>query len=378
MSLASFACLPQKSRGRFYQEENLTPEDYFQIDRARLISSKAFRRLQYKTQVFINYKGDHYRTRLTHSIEVSTIARMVARELKVSEDLAEVIALAHDLGHSAFGHSGEDALNAEMSLYGGFDHNAYMLHLLTGEEHSDQYEGLNLSWEVLEGAVKHNGPITHPCAVISRYDKMHDLDLKRFPSLEAQIAAISDDVAYNCHDLEDGLRSGLLSHEELLEIGLLKDVYDMSPPSFTLMLSELLKRILVDDLLKQTRDNLQEYNIVTIEDIRSADSLMAQHSMDLDTRYKEVKSFLFNRLYRHPKLLEINNEAGKVISGLFELYTENPSFLPREWREQVGKVEGREIYHIASDYIAGMTDRYAIKEYEKYCGKLHLLNRVME
>lgn len=372
--IASFACNPQNSRGRLY-EEGLTPyRNEFQRDKDRIIHSNAFRRLEYKTQVYVNHEGDHYRNRLTHSIEVASIARSIATEFNVSADLAEAISLAHDMGHTPFGHAGEDALNLCMKDYGGFDHNAQSIKLLTKlEQRYAAYDGLNLSWEVLEGIAKHNGPVTNNIpAIISEYNSFHDLDLGNYSSLEAQIAALSDDIAYHGHDLEDAIRAELISIDDLMDIEFLKDYIEAVKGRYpglhkNRLIYEtirFLNHYFVDDLLAMTKQNISFHNIITENNIREMKAPLVEFSHEAFERLSLIKSFLFAKVYRHKKVVEMTTMSKVIIRKLFDLYMNSINLLPAEWHSLAQKADEKNRAIIVADYIAGMTDRYAIRECE--------------
>lgn len=382
--LANYAVIEEKSRGRFYKEKEDDSKfrSIFGRDRDRIINSSAFRRLQYKTQVFVNHQGDHYRTRLTHSLEVAQIARWIAGALKVNKDLAEVVSLAHDLGHTPFGHAGEDALNAKMQKFGGFSHNAHTLKIITKiETRFVEFEGLNLSWEMLEGVVKHNGPIFDNLknnSYIFEFNEKYDLDLKRFPSLEAQISAVSDDIAYNNHDIEDGLRAELFEIEDLLVIPVIGEIYKEILAQYPKIKRELLvgeakKKFtlkMVLDLVEQTKKNIVRNNIKNEEDVRNAEKALVHFSAKIEAAHQALKKFLMQNMYRHTEVNRMTANAKKVVSGLFDFYMENPNCLPKE-RSLIAQeiltknASEKELAILVSDYIAGMTDRFAIREYEE-------------
>ena len=381
--LASFAIDEEKSRGRFYPEDrdDSTYRSVFGRDRDRIVNSSAFRRLQYKTQVFVNHEGDHYRTRLTHSIEVAQIARWIAGALRVNKDLAEIVSLAHDLGHTPFGHAGEDALNAKVeeleSNFGGFSHNAHTLRIITKlESRFIECEGLNLSWEMLEGVVKHNGPINNEKkshSYIEYYNHKYDLDLTRFPSIESQISAISDDIAYNNHDIEDGLRADLFKVEDLFEIPLIGDIYQDIMTKYPnikreLLVGEAKKRLtlaMVMDVINNTKKNISDNNIQSVEDVRNAGKFLVNFSDEMESAHQLIKAFLMQNMYRHPVVNAMTENATKIISGLFDFYIQNPAALPDEYgNNDSTALDQKTLISVVSDYIAGMTDRYAIKEYE--------------
>lgn len=378
--LASFAVDESKSRGRLYAE-NYDDSKYrsvFGRDRDRIINSSAFRRLQYKTQVFVNHEGDHYRTRLTHSLEVAQIARWIAGALKVNKDLAEIVSLAHDLGHTPFGHAGEDILNEKMSEFGGFSHNAHTLKIITKlETRFIEFEGLNLSWEMLEGVVKHNGPIQDQSKIhdyIRDYNFKHDLDLKNFPSIEAQISAISDDIAYNNHDIEDGLRAELFGIEELFTLPVIGQIYQEILQKYPQIKREMLvgeakKRLtlaMVMDVIKTTQDNIGNYKINSEDDVRKCGKFLVHFSSEMEVAHQSLKKFLMQNMYRHSTVNRMTAQARKVVSSLFDFYFGNPSCLPDERAEIAVKISDQKTLAIfIADYIAGMTDRYAIKEFEE-------------
>ncbi len=384
--LASFAIDENKSRGRLYQEKHDDSKyrSIFGRDRDRIINSSAFRRLQYKTQVFVNHEGDHYRTRLTHSLEVAQIARWISGALKLNKDLAEIVSLAHDLGHTPFGHAGEDALNEKMQDFGGFSHNSHTLKIITKiETRFIEFEGLNLSWEMLEGVVKHNGPILNhdiskPYSYIFEYNQKHDLDLINFPSLESQISAISDDIAYNNHDIEDGLRADLFKVEQLFELPLIGEIYQeilRQYPSIKreLLVGEAKKRFtlaMVIDVINSTKKNLSAGKITNVEDVRKAQKFLVNFSNEMEKAHQILKNFLMQNMYRHPNVNHMTNNAKKIVGGLFDFYMQNHKRLPKEHFEAAQKVSDRKtLVVLISDYIAGMTDRYAIKEFEDLIGQ---------
>jgi len=378
--LASFAIDETKSRGRLYQEsyDDSKYRSVFGRDRDRIINASAFRRLQYKTQVFVNHEGDHYRTRLTHSLEVAQIARWIAGALRANKDLAEIVSLAHDLGHTPFGHAGEDALNEKMQEFGGFSHNSHTLKIITKlETRFIEFEGLNLSWEMLEGVVKHNGPIADESKVhayIREYNEKHDLDLKNFPSIESQISAISDDISYNNHDIEDGLRANLFEVEELFNLPLLGKIYQdilVKYPNIKreLLVGEAKKNLtlaMVMDVINTTQKNLAENNIQSEKDVRNAKKFLVHFSSEMERTHQALKKFLMQNMYRHSTVNRMTANAKKIVSGLFDFYMESPNCLPDERALEAVKINNEKILAIlVSDYVAGMTDRYAIKEFEE-------------
>ena len=380
---APYACDPSKSRGRFYPEPDSPTRTPFQRDRDRIVHSTAFRRLKHKTQVFIAHEGDHYRTRLTHSIEVAQIARALARALRVDEDLAEAIALVHDFGHTPFGHTGEDALDEMMKPWGGFDHNAQSLRIVTKlESRYAEFEGLNLSWETLEGLVKHNGPLTDEAGkalkgsvpdTITHFSSLFDLELDKFASVEAQAAAIADDIAYNTHDIDDGLRSGLLSLEMLervsLPAGIIAAVRERYPNLDTMRTGHELTRrqitAMVEDVIATAQQNLVEIDPRSPADIHAAGRPVVAFSDGMAAQEKELKVFLYANLYRHPDVMEVRANADRIVRDLFGHYIAGPRDMPDGWREGLDMAdEATKARHVA-DFIAGMTDTYAIKEHRR-------------
>jgi dGTPase len=388
MILANFASEQKKSKGRLYQENDCSYRSIYGRDRDRIINSNAFRRLQYKTQVFVNHEGDHYRTRLTHSLEVAQIARWIASGLNCNKDLAEVISLAHDLGHAPFGHAGEDSLNKKIKEFCKnfldndsleFSHNAHTLKLLTKLEclYLD-FDGLNLSWEMLEGVAKHNGPIkdiTQANQYIKEYNQKNDLDLTRFPSIEAQIATISDDIAYNNHDIEDGLRAQLFEVKDLLDLPFVgekfREILAKKPDiKRELLVSEAKRKIIngmVLDVIYNTKINIQKYKIRSDEDVRNCDQFLVQFSTNIEIAHQKLKQFLLLNMYRHHKVNRMSASADKIVSGLFDFFTTNPNCLPKYNQiNNSNKInDKKELLAMVCDYIAGMTDRFATREYNQ-------------
>ncbi|EJF80924.1 deoxyguanosinetriphosphate triphosphohydrolase [Bartonella doshiae] len=380
-SRAIYSANPQKSRGRLFHETMNTMRTPFQRDRDRIIHSNAFRRLKHKTQVFIADESDHYRTRLTHSIEVSQIARTLARALYLDEDLAEAIALAHDFGHTPFGHAGEDALNEAMVDYGGFDHNAQALRIVTKlEQRYANFDGLNLTWETLEGLVKHNGPLLGPYAKnkeipidILQYNAKQDLELDCFAGLEAQCAAIADDIAYNAHDIDDGLRSQFLTIDQFENVSLteslLKDIKKEHPQlDQTRCGYELVRRqitIMVKDVIKQSRENLMHIKPTSISDIHQAEQTIVTFSPMMTTQEKELKNFLFKNLYYHEQVLSRRNAAKRIVQKLFDCYYNNPNVMPENWHIKTTHLTNQELARLIADFLSGMTDHYALREYRR-------------
>ena len=369
-----YACRPEESRGRLVAEQGSSMRSDFQRDRDRIIHSSAFRRLQYKTQVFVFHEGDYYRTRLTHSIEVAQIARSIARALGLNEDLAEAVALAHDLGHTPFGHAGEDALDAVMQPYGGFDHNEQAFRILTElERHYAGFDGLNLTWETLEGVVKHNGPVKAARPSIAAFCRRFDLELDTHASAEAQVAALADDIAYNNHDLADGLRAGLFAVHDLAQLPLVGPTFaaverqhpGLEPGRLRHEAVRRLINLMVEDLLAETRRRLGEARPATAAALRRAGRPMVAFSAPLQASEKAIKAFLFKRMYRHHRVNRMIAKARRVVQELFHGYMSQPQCLPEEWRRGAEPVEGPQRARLVADYIAGMTDRYALEEHAK-------------
>jgi dGTPase len=376
---AAYACAPASSRGRLYDEPQCPIRTPFQRDRDRIIHSSAFRRLTYKTQVFVYHEGDHYRTRLTHSLEVAQIARTLARTLWLNEDLAEAIALAHDLGHTPFGHAGEEALHEVMQPYGGFDHNAQSLRVVTRlERRYASWDGLNLAWETLEGLVKHNGPMREasgeptprfaakgvPQSIIA-YDAQHPLDLHTYASAEAQIAALADDIAYNNHDLDDGLRAGLVPLTKIRDVPLVarfiaqvEERHGSLPDNR--LIYEVNRRLITDmveDLAGEARVRLERLKPQSPDDIRAAGLPVVAFSESLARELAELRAFLFQEFYYHPRITTVMSGAQKIVRDLFNYFLTHPDRLPDLWRQEAA---GAGKARVISDFVAGMTDRLAI------------------
>lgn len=377
--LAPYACDPAKSRGRLYPEQMSTFRSSFQRDRDRIIHASSFRRLKHKTQVFIEHEGDYFRTRLTHSIEVAQVARTIAGVLGLNPELTEGVALAHDLGHTPFGHTGEDALSLLMEPYGGFDHNAQAIRIVTSlERHYADFNGLNLTWETLEGIAKHNGPVTGELPyALANYNAQHDLELHTYASCEAQVAALSDDIAYNNHDLHDGLRAELFSTDELAELPILDRCFaavDEKYPNLNYYRRrhEALRRffgILVDDVLEVSSRNLTELDPKTADDIRHAGRPMVRFSDEIFEQLKVTREFLFHRMYRAPSVVEMRKVVTRQINELFPLFMEQPDLLPKQWRKDVHEAKSEtDLARIVADYISGMTDRFAMQEHSRLIG----------
>ena len=383
--LAPYAARADETRGRLRPEEESSVRTPFQRDRDRVIHAVAFRRLKHKTQVFISHEGDHYRTRLTHSLEVAQIARTLARALKLDEDLAECLALAHDLGHPPFGHTGEDVLKECMANYNGFDHNAQTLRILTKlERRHAEFDGLNLTWETLEGVVKHNGPLSGALAregeplpaAITEYTAAHDLWLDSFPSLEAQAAAIADDIAYNNHDVDDGLRAGLFTFDDARAQPLIGPALEKAEKRYAgapadILIAEAVSDLIgtmVGDVLKETRAQLADFSPQDADAVRRRDVKTCSFSRAVEADLKGLRAFLHANMYRHEKVNKVRQEAARIVKSLFELFFSEPSRLPPEWRERYENKDAEGGARVVCDYIAGMTDRYAMGEYRRLFG----------
>jgi dGTPase len=383
---AAYAANAAPSRGRLVPEPCSPTRTAFQRDRDRVLHSTAFRRLKHKTQVFVYHEGDHYRTRLTHTLEVSQIARSIARSLQLDEDLAEVLALAHDLGHPPYGHAGERELNACLKNHGGFDHNAQSLRLVTDlERRYAAYDGLNLTWETLEGLVKHNGPLMDqdgngigvyaagvPDAIID-YNRRHDLELWSFASGEAQAAALADDIAYNAHDIDDGLRAGLFSLDDVCAVpllaGMCADIRTLWPSLESYRFAhELVRRVItrfVEDVIAESHRRIKALNPQKPEDIRYASAPVIAFSAEMAAHEKQIKAFLMARMYRHDNVMRVTNEARQVVRDLFAYYVAHPDAMPVEWVHGLGNLDKRGKALRVGDFIAGMTDRYALQEHRR-------------
>ncbi len=391
--LAPFACQPEESRGRQHDERMSTFRSPFQRDRDRIIHSSAFRRLKHKTQVFVEHEGDYYRTRLTHSIEVAQVARTISGVLGLNTDLAEAIALAHDLGHTPFGHTGEDAMALLMEPYGGFDHNAQALRIVTRlEKHYADFDGLNLTWETLEGIAKHNGPVQGPNAdakhfqdplayALDEVNRAWDLELTTHASAEAQVAAIADDVAYSHHDLHDGLRSGLFTEDDLMQLPVTGPAYeevDRLYPGLdrTRRRHEALRRVfgrMVEDVIAVAQNRLIAAQPQSVDDIRHMGTTIIRFSKPLYQELKAIRSFLFTRMYRAPTVMDVRAKVTIFVRDLFELFLKEPGLLPEEWQADVAQSKTQvELARVVADYVAGMTDRFAIQEHARLCGNSEL------
>lgn len=376
---AIYASDPDHSRGRLVEEGLSTFRSPFQRDRDRIIHSSAFRRLKHKTQVFVEHEGDFFRTRLTHTIEVAQVARTMAGALGLDTDLTETLALAHDLGHTPFGHTGEDALSDLMAPYGGFDHNAQAIRIVTHlERHYAEFDGLNLTWEALEGLAKHNGPVTGDLPwALAEANAAWDLELNTHASAEAQVAALADDIAYNHHDLHDGLRAELFSTDELAELPILQSCFatvDGLYPglNYYRRRHEALRRffgILVEDVIGVARGNLETLEPQSAQDVRQAGRTLVQFTPELFDALKIIRQFLFERMYRAPEVVEMRKEVTQVVRDLFPFYIDNPQHLPKQWRKDVARAADEvTLARLVSDYIAGMTDRFALQCHREFFG----------
>ena len=382
-----FACDPERSRGRLFQEPPSKTRSPFRRDCDRVIHSTAFRRLKYKTQVFVFHEGDHYRTRLTHSLEVAQIARALARQLGLDEDLTEALALAHDLGHPPFGHAGERALDACLQAHGGFDHNAQTLRVVTSLEHRyPQFDGLNLTWEMLEGIVKHNGPLTERNGLaagryrdrgippgISEYNANYDLELWSFASLEAQVAAIADDIAYDAHDIDDGLRAGLFTVDDLKVMPLTAQMIaeiDRHYPGLDddRRGAELVRELiscLIGAVISEACRRLQAADPQSADEVRNLGGGLIAFPADVAQAEADIKAFLKRHMYRHERVMRVMREAEQVLFDLFARYQERPGDLPAEWLPPEGGDSEAERARRIGNFIAGMTDRFALTEHQR-------------
>ena len=387
LARAPYASAPSRSRGRLYPEPVSATRNAFRRDCDRIIHATAFRRLAHKTQVFVFHEGDHFRTRLTHTLEVTQIARSLARALGLDEDLAEALALAHDLGHPPFGHAGERALDRCLATCGGFDHNAQTLRVVTAlERRYPAFDGLNLSWETLEGIVKHNGPLTmcdgspveayrerglpHTIAV---HNRTQDLELSSFASAEAQLAAIADDIAYDAHDIDDGLRAGLFVLDDLAGVPLIRNILPaireehpaLDAPRLVHELVRRLITVMIEDVIAETADRLRKLAPRSADDVRHAGQPVAGFSPVMAEADQAIKGFLYPRMYRHERIMRIMGDAERLVCALFARYRERHGDMPAEWAQTVDETdEAARLRHIA-DFIAGMTDRYALMEHAR-------------
>ena len=384
--LAPYACNWRKSRGRQYFERESPNRSSYQRDRDRIIHSGAFRRLKHKTQVFVYHVGDYYRTRLTHSLEVSQIARSICRILNLDEDLAEAISLAHDLGHTPFGHAGEFALDKEMKPWGGFDHNAQTIRILTKLEHRyAEFDGLNLSWETLEGVVKHNGPLIgryskfkNISRTIINLNKLFDLRLDIYPSAEAQVASLADDIAYNNHDIDDGLRAGFFTIDDLKELPVVGDIVNNVISLYgrdlerSRLSNEIIRRTIdymISDVLEESLNRVKDVNPKTSDDVRGLNSFIINFSEKMQKDNIIIKKFLNEFMYRHPSVKKMSMKAETVTQDLFRLLISDYDKLPLEWQSKLSnniEIDSR----LVADYLSGMTDRYALRKHNELCVNL--------
>ena len=361
----------KKSKGRMFLEEEDVNRSCFMRDRDRIIHSSAFRRLKYKTQVFVNNEEDYYRTRLSHSLEVSQLARSISKVFKVNDDLAESISLSHDLGHTPFGHAGEEILNEKMKQFGGFDHNFQALKILVFlEKKYIGFDGLNLTFETLDGILKHNGPVIKKVPLfISNFLNFFDGDLKTFGSFESQIAAICDDIAYNNNDIDDGLYANFFNIEELEQLSIVKKVVKtikMKKKDTSRLKYELVRKLIklmLDDLIKNTESNLKKYKVLSANDVISLGKCIVCFSKSMVDDELALKNFLKERMYMHPKIRTMTIKAKKIVSDLFDLYVKEPDLLPKQWIDYKNE---REKHIVVCDYISGMTDKYAINIHKKF------------
>ena len=367
------------SKGRLYKEKEDVNRSIYQRDRDRVIHSSAFRRLEHKTQVFVHHEGDHYRSRLTHSLEVSQIARTIARMLVLDEDLSEVIALAHDLGHTPFGHAGEEALNKSMSDYGGFDHNAQTLRIITLlEKKYFSFDGLNLTWETLEGIVKHNGPLEEnnlPFAIQDYLKNGMNLEIETWCGPEAQVAALSDDIAYFSHDFEDGVRANFFTLEEIIDTfsilsdvkkNLNKKINDYSVKRIVNEIRRLIISKMITDLVIKTKENIKKFQPKSSQDVRLLDKPLIEFSDAMTLSMREIRAFLTTKMYKHYEINRMTSKAKRIVSDLFKIYSQEADCLPNEWKLNYDMAKNSFARHrIIADYIAGMTDRFAINEHKK-------------
>ena len=380
MALAPYASDPARSRGRLHREESRAtrgPRDAFQRDRDRIIHSIPFRRLRHKTQVFVAPDGDHFRVRLTHSLEVAQIGRTIARALGLNEDLTEALCLAHDIGHPPFGHAGEEALQTAMAEAGGFDHNAHTIRLLARLECPyPNHCGLNLSWETLEGLAKHNGPVAAPAWALAEADREFPLDLSTWPSLEAQVAALADDIAYDNHDVDDGLRAGLFTLQDLLEVPPIARAWRAVRSRYPdaeekRLVPELVREqigVMVNDLLDETRRRI--VGVASVDAVRAAGRPLVSFSDRMRAEERQLKAFLHDRMYEAPEVEAVREEAQRVLARLFAAYRAEPARLPPEWRP--ASPDPVTTLRAIGDFVAGMTDRYAIRRHEEVIGPVDL------
>lgn len=375
--LASFACDQANSKGRLYKEKNaLSFLSSFEIDRNRIVESTAFRRLKNKTQVFISNESDHYRNRLTHSLEAAQVSIIISKALGISSVLAESLTLVHDIGHAPFGHAGEEALKEVLKNYGlSFDHNSHSIKLVTELENKHvEFNGLNLTWECLEGIAKHNGAILNPTPILTSFNNQYNLELEKNPSLEAQVSSISDDIAYNNHDIEDAFREGLLSIEDLLNVNMLKNIIlqimaeyknleDHKVIHETVM---RMKNLMIIDVIENTKNNINKFSIETVEDVRNCKEILVKFSTQMELYHQEIKSFLSKKVYNHYLVKRMTNKARRMVKELFYLYMNDLRCLPDSWQANISLIDAKEAAIVVSNFIACMSDRYAMNEYRSF------------
>ncbi len=382
--LSNFACHPENSKGRLYKEEPSLLRTPYQRDRDRIIHSNAFRRLKHKTQVFIEHEGDHFRTRLTHSIEVSQVARTIANVLKINSDLTEAIALAHDLGHTPFGHTGEETLDNCMKNFGGFDHNVQTLRIITLlEKNYAEFNGLNLTWETLDGVLKHSGPLKKDMkSMYSFFNRKYKLDVDNFSSLEGQVASISDDIAYNSHDLDDGLRANLFSFEDVAKLPLIDKSYNLVNREYSnennLIKQKHTLRLffnnLVLDTIDQTKRNLKRFfskpiNSITVHDVRNCRYQIVTFSDGCAKELDYIRGFLFEKMYRHKEVEYLRGKSKVIVEDLFKILIKNVDLMPLSWTNLLNQeYYSGGLNRLVADYISGMTDRYAIQRHSRLTG----------
>ena len=374
---ASYSITPRNTKGKLYNEELSSYRTVFERDYDRVIRSNTFRRLQYKTQVLVNHAGDHFRNRMTHSLETASMARSLASNLNVNVKLAETIALCHDLGHSPFGHAGEEELKKCMLPYGDFCHNAHAIKILTQiESPYHGFSGMNLSWEVLEGIAKHNGPIASKIPKpIADYDKVHNLDLSKYPSIESQISSLADDISYSAHDMEDGIRANLFDINKLVDqVEIISEIakkiktkyIDIENLKFLYEINRRMTEFLFEDVLKTTKDNLTKYNITSVEDVMNIDKPLASFSENVEKQLADLKKFLMANIYKHQTVYLVSAKCKMIIRKLFDLYINDPKCLPLNWQKKIDDDSDLTRATIVCDYIACMTDRYAIDMYQSF------------
>jgi len=372
--LSSLAVSQKTSKGRLYQESNSRTRSEFQRDKDRILHSSAFRRLKHKTQVFVSHEGDHYRTRLTHSLEVSQIARSICKVFNLNEDLAETLSLSHDIGHPPFGHAGEYALSKSMKNYGGFDHNDQairILHIL--EKKYFDFDGLNLTWETIEGLVKHNGPIKSQIPeTIDAINSQFDLRLNEYASLEAQIASIADDIAYNNHDLDDGLRAGFFTYDDISRLPLVGNIINKFPSNYNQFEMQRINHeitrkttsLMINDVINNTLKNIENLKIKNSQDVRICDHQLADFSLDMKNEVKTIKSFLSEKMYNHDKVLNMTKNANQIVSSLFDFLEQQDNIF---LKSHLGtSFTNNEKPRAISDFISGMTDNYAQSFYTNH------------